>query len=362
MLTLSDFDFHLPEERIAVHPADPRDSSRLLVVKPGEGLEDRIFRDLPELLNPGDLLVFNDTRVIPARLDGIRHRGENRVAIEALLVKRLDDSIWQAFARPGKRLKPGDQVIFGGANPACEAGHLAAEIMDKNEDGRVTFRFDRAGAFLDEAIALIGKMPLPPYILEARKRLGETESATDIRDYQTIFAARDGAVAAPTASLHFTPASLERLHARGIGHCFVTLHVGAGTFLPVKSENLDEHRMHAEWGEVSAASAAAIREARARGGRIVAVGTTACRLIESAAATGEIAPYLGETDIFIRPGYRFRVTDALVTNFHLPKSTLLMLVSAFAGLETMRMAYSHAIAAGYRFYSYGDGSLLFSDS
>jgi S-adenosylmethionine:tRNA ribosyltransferase-isomerase len=364
MLTLSDFDFHLPEERIAIHPAHPRDYARLLVVRPGAApeCEDRIFRDLPGLLSPGDLLVFNDTKVIPARLDGIRHRGENRVPVEALLTKRLDESTWQAFARPGKRLKPGDRVVFRAEGRVCLAGALSAEVMAKDEEGLVTFRFDRAGAFLDEAIAQVGAMPLPPYILEARKRLGDAGGASDAADYQTIFAAREGAVAAPTASLHVTPEVMTALGVAGIAHCFVTLHVGAGTFLPVKSENLDQHRMHAEWGEVSPAAAEAIRAAKARGGRVVAVGTTACRLIESAAASGAIAPFLGETDIFIRPGYRFRVTDALITNFHLPKSTLLMLVSAFSGLEVMRRAYAHAIETGYRFYSYGDASLLFRAS
>lgn len=382
MHTLADYDFHLPEERIALHPANPRDSSRLLVVKPGATPEfsDHIFTDLAEQLAPGDLLVFNDTKVIPARLIGTRIREENRVGIEALLIKRLDESTWDAFAKPGKRLKPGDKIVFGEVNPVCLIGHLVAEVMAKGDEGIVTLRFDRTGAFLDEAIALVGGMPLPPYILEARKRLGDANAGADAADYQTIFAAKDGAVAAPTASLHFTPDLIKRLEAKGIGHVFVTLHVGAGTFLPVKIDDLDQHKMHAEWGEVSAEAAAQIRAARARGGRVVAVGTTACRLIESAAcaaevetgsasahaskresaaASGEIAPFVGETDIFIRPGYRFRTTDALVTNFHLPKSTLLMLVSAFAGFETIRRAYAHAITGGYRFYSYGDGSLLF---
>lgn len=367
LLTLSDFDFDLPEARIAIHPATPRDSSRLLVVRPEAQpeCEDRSFRELPDLLAAGDLLVFNDTKVIPARLTGCRHRGENVVAIEALLTKRLDDVTWQAFAKPGKRLKPGDRVVFGDEGRVCLMGALSAEVVKKDDEGLVSFRFDRAGAFLDEAIGLTGAMPLPPYILEARKRaseVGDTQAApNDEADYQTVFAAKDGAVAAPTASLHFTPNLLERLAQRGIGHCFVTLHVGAGTFLPVKSDNLDEHKMHAEWGEVSATAVTAIRAAKARGGRVIAVGTTACRLIETAAAGGEITPYLGETDIFIRPGYRFRATDALVTNFHLPKSTLLMLVSAFSGFETMRRAYAHAIREGYRFYSYGDASLLFPD-
>jgi S-adenosylmethionine:tRNA ribosyltransferase-isomerase len=380
-MRLSDFDFSLPEDRIALHPATPRDAARLLVVRPENSppCEDQIFSALPALLSPGDLLVFNDTRVIPARLIGERDRWGNRVGIEALLVKRVDACTWQAFAKPGKRLKTGDRVVFGSVNPVCLLGHLVADVMAKNEEGLVTFRFDRTGAYLDEAIALIGGMPLPPYIREARSRAGDADESHDAADYQTIFAARDGAVAAPTASLHFTDRVLAALAARNIGHVFVTLHVGAGTFLPVKSDDLDAHRMHAEWGEVTAAAAEAIRTARARGGRIIAVGTTACRLIETAAActaivesglaiepastgqsaAGEIRPYVGETDIFIRPGYRFRVTDALITNFHLPKSTLLMLVSAFAGMVTMRTAYAHAIKAGYRFYSYGDASLLF---
>lgn len=382
-MKLSDFDFTLPEDRIALHPANPRDSARLLVVRPGRNpaSADHTFTDLPALLNPGDLLIFNDTKVIPARLLGTRIRDDNRVGIEALLIKRLDDCTWEAFAKPGKRLKVEDKIVFGEVNPVCLMGHLVAEVIAKGEEGIVTFRFDRAGAFLDEAIALVGGMPLPPYILEARKRAGdgaaEAKSSevaagsredlatqkkikeADARDYQTIFAEKEGAVAAPTASLHFTPAVLAGLAARGVDHAFVTLHVGAGTFLPVKSDNLDEHKMHAEWGEVSAKTAARIRETRAKGARVVAVGTTACRLIETCAAQGEAAPFIGETDIFIRPGYRFRTTDALITNFHLPKSTLLMLVSAFAGVETMRDAYARAIAAGYRFYSYGDASLLF---
>lgn len=360
-MRLSDFDFTLPDERIALHPASPRDSARLLVVRPGgtPACADHVFTDLPALLNPGDLLVFNDTKVIPARLLGTRIRDDNRVGIEALLIKRRDDCTWDAFAKPGKRLKVGDRIVFGAVNPVCLMGHLVADVIAKGEEGIVTFRFDRTGAFLDEAIALVGGMPLPPYILEARKRAGDEDTALDPQDYQTIFAEKEGAVAAPTASLHFTPAVLTALAARGVDHAFVTLHVGAGTFLPVKSENLDEHRMHAEWGEVSAATAARIRETRARGGRVVAVGTTACRLIETCAAQGEVAPFVGETDIFIRPGYRFRTTDALITNFHLPKSTLLMLVSAFAGVAAMRGAYAHAIAGGYRFYSYGDASLLF---
>ena len=365
-LTLADFDFRLPEERIALHPASPRDSSRLLVVS-DQHREDRRFRDLPSLLAPGDLLVFNDTRVIPARLQGERIReqeggGENRVAIEALLLQRLGSNLWSAFAKPGKRLKPGDRLMFGGLDRGCAAGALAGEVRAKREEGVIEIAFDRDGAFLDEAIALVGAMPLPPYILDARSRIGEDNSRIDATDYQTVFARNDGAVASPTASLHFTPELIETLAARGIGHCFTTLHVGAGTFLPVKAEVISEHRMHAEWGDVSAQSAERINAVRASGGRIIAVGTTVARLLESAVdASGHIRPFLGETDIFIRPGYRFRAIDALITNFHLPKSTLLMLVSAFAGVEAMRAAYAHAIAQGYRFYSYGDSSLLFPE-
>ena len=361
-LTLSDFDFHLPDERIALHPVHPRDSSRLLRVEAGatQQLADYRFSDLPTLLRAGDLLIFNDTKVIPARLLGTRIRDDHRVTIEALLLKRLDECTWQAFAKPGKRLKIGDRVVFGDAGEVCLMASLTAEVMAKSEEGIVTFRFDRAGAFLDEALGLVGHMPLPPYILEARKRVGEGEAAADARDYQTVFAQKTGAVAAPTASLHFTPELIARLDDAGISHAFVTLHVGAGTFLPVKDDNLDHHKMHAEWGEISTTTALRINATRNAGGRIIAVGTTACRLIESATnGDGQVQPFLGETDIFIRPGYRFLATDALITNFHLPKSTLLMLVSAFAGVEPMRAAYAHAIQTGYRFYSYGDSSLLF---
>jgi len=358
MQTLADFDYHLPEERIALHPVSPRDSSKLLVVGQG-AVADRVFSELPGMLQPGDLLVFNDTRVIPARLLGERQRDGNVVAVEALLLKRLDPSTWTAFAKPGKRLKIGDRVTFGERGSVCLMGSLSAEVVAKGEEGVVTLRFDREGAYLDEAIAMVGAMPLPPYILEARRRLGEDDSAPDAQDYQTVFARNDGAVASPTASLHFTPGLIEQLVAKGIGHAFVTLHVGAGTFLPVKVDSIAEHKMHAEWGEISAQTARRINETRAKGGRIIAVGTTVTRLLESAAnEAGQVQPFLGETEIFIRPGYRFKAVDALITNFHLPKSTLLMLVSAFAGYGTMKRAYAHAIANGYRFYSYGDSSLL----
>lgn len=356
----SDFDFHLPDDHIALRPAEPRDSARLLVVRDG-GLEDRIVRDLPAFLRPGDALVFNDTRVIPARLSGVRERvgpeGETlTVEVEATLHHRDAPDVWSAFMKPGKRIKVGDRIRFGaGADGACLLGRLDATVVDKGEDGLVTLRFDLSGPFLDEAIRDVGVMPLPPYI--AAKR---AEDDRDRSDYQTLFAKWDGSVAAPTAGLHFTPGLMAAIEARGVSTHAVTLHVGAGTFLPVKAEAVADHRMHSEWGEVSAETAAALNAVRASGGRIVCVGTTSLRLLES--ATGEdgvIAPFHGDTAIFITPGYRFRAADVLMTNFHLPKSTLFMLVSAFAGLETMKAAYAHAVAEGYRFYSYGDGSLLF---
>jgi S-adenosylmethionine:tRNA ribosyltransferase-isomerase len=353
------FDFDLPEDRIALRPAQPRDSAKLLVVDPRAlpMLRDRVVRDLPGLLAPGDLLVVNDTRVIPARLSGVRRRGETVAHIEATLHLREAPDRWRAFVRPAKRLAVGDRIAFGQETEsmACLLAGLDAEVMERGEGGEVLLRFDLSGPALDEAIALHGHMPLPPYI--AAKR-GEDEA--DRRDYQTLFAEKDGAVAAPTAGLHFTPELMQRLAERGIGTARVTLHVGAGTFLPVKAEDTRDHRMHSEWGEVSPATSRAIAAARAGGGRIVSVGTTSLRLLESAAQPdGTVPPWQGTTDIFITPGYRFRVVDALITNFHLPRSTLFMLVSAFSGLETMKAAYAHAIEEGYRFYSYGDASLLF---
>ena len=312
--------------------------------------------DLPGELRAGDLLLFNDTRVIPARLNGVRPReGAELVAVEATLHKRLSPSRWSAFMKPGRRLKEGDLIQFGeGHDRACLLGRLDARIVAKGEGGEVTLSFDLSGAHLDEAIAERGLMPLPPYIAAKRP-----EDDRDRADYQTVYARLDGSVAAPTAGLHFTPGLLENLKAKGVGFAFVTLHVGAGTFLPVKTDDVSEHRMHAEWGEVSAATAEAVNAARAAGGRLVCVGTTALRLVESAATPqGQVQPFVGDTDIFITPGYRFRAADGLMTNFHLPKSTLFMLVSAFAGTEVMRGAYAHAIADGYRFYSYGDSSLL----
>jgi S-adenosylmethionine:tRNA ribosyltransferase-isomerase len=356
---LADFDYDLPEGRIALRPAEPRDSAKLLVVRPGLGLEDLVVRDLPALLQPGDALVFNDTRVIPAELVGVRVRGEAAATVHFNLHKRVADDRWLAFARPAKRLKVGERVRFGtlSESMACELAAFDAEVAAKGEGGEVELRFQFAGVALDEAISQHGHVPLPPYIASKRG-----EDARDRTDYQTVYARHDGSVAAPTAGLHFTPGLLERLAERGVSRHFVTLHVGAGTFLPVKTEDVREHRMHAEWGEVSADTVAALQEARAKGGRIVAVGTTSARLLETAARGGTLQPFAGDTDIFITPGYRFRAVDVLMSNFHLPKSTLFMLVSAFSGLATMRAAYAHAIDAGYRFYSYGDASLLFPAS
>jgi S-adenosylmethionine:tRNA ribosyltransferase-isomerase len=348
-MRLSDFDFHLPEELIALRPVEPRDAARLLVVRPGQPFEHRIVRELPDLLQPGDALVFNDTKVIPARLSGVRVRDGLGIQVEATLHKRLSPSRWTAFMKPGKRLKPGDRLHFGTTgDTACELDRLDAALVEKLDGGEVELAFDLSGPDLDRAIAAHGRMPLPPYIAGRR-----AEDERDFRDYQTVFARSDGSVAAPTAGLHFTPDLIARLKARGVSTHFVTLHVGAGTFLPVKTDAVAEHRMHPEWGEVTASTAQALNAARAAGGRLV-------RLVESAAAPdGTIRPFADETSIFITPGYRFRAADVLMTNFHLPCSTLFMLVSAFAGLETMRAAYAHAIADGYRFYSYGDASLLF---
>jgi S-adenosylmethionine:tRNA ribosyltransferase-isomerase len=350
------FDFELPDDRIALRPAVPRDAARLLVVRPSEArLEDRIVRDLPDLLRPGDVLVLNDTRVIPAALVGVRIRDEGRAQVLFNLVRRVDESRWRAFARPAKRLEAGDRVQFGHEGRVCLLGELNATVTAKGDAGEVELSFSLHGAYLDEAIAALGDMPLPPYIASRR-----APDEADRADYQTAYAKHEGAVAAPTAGLHFTPELLSALEDRGISHQFLTLHVGTGTFLPVKAEDTDAHAMHAEWGEISEATAATLNTDRAKGGRIVAAGTTVLRLLESAATMdGEVAPFKGETSIFITPGYRFRAVDALLTNFHLPRSTLFMLVSAFSGLETMRGAYAHALRSGYRFYSYGDACLLF---
>ncbi len=346
------FDFELPESSIALRPVVPRDAARLLVVTP-PAFADMGVRDLPGLLRAGDCLVFNDTRVIPAALDGIRVRDETTAKVAFNLIKRIDTATWRAFARPAKRLLVEDRVLFG-FGPQ-HATYLTAHVTAKGEAGEVDLTFDKSGPDLDTAIAAIGAMPLPPYI--ALKRPPE---ASDKADYQTMFAARDGAVAAPTAALHFTPELLALLTARGVTHQTLTLHVGAGTFLPMKVDDTSLHRMHAEWGEIDADTAKSLNAVRARGGRIVAVGTTSLRLLESAAAEdGAIKPFTGDTAIFITPGYRFKAADALMTNFHLPKSTLFMLVCAFSGLATMKSAYAHAISADYRFYSYGDACLLF---
>ncbi len=341
------FDFDLPEACIALRPAEPRDAGRLLVVRPGAPLLDRTVRDLPGLLRAGDALVFNDTAVIPARLDGTRTRpGAPGQRTEVMLHLRESAARWRAFARPAKRLALGDTLRFG---------DLTATVAQKGDGGEIALDFDRAGPELDAAIAAEGVLPLPPYI--AGKRPADVRDATD---YQTIYARNPGAVAAPTAGLHVSEALLTAIDAAGLRRHHVTLHVGAGTFLPVRAEETESHRMHAEIGILEDATAAALNSVRDAGGRIVAVGTTALRLLESAAdAGGRLSAFAGPTAIFITPGYRFRAVDALVTNFHLPRSTLFMLVSAFCGLDTMRAAYAHAIATGYRFYSYGDASLLF---
>jgi S-adenosylmethionine:tRNA ribosyltransferase-isomerase len=349
------FDFELPDSAIALYPAVPRDAARLLVIGPDGTRQDKQIRDFASLLRPGDALVLNNTRVIPASLEGRRIRDGATARVAFNLHKRLDGARWLAFARPAKRLDAGDRVHFGRDNTSCLMGALDASVVAKGDAGEVTLAFDLSGPDLDLAIGAVGSMPLPPYI--ALKR--DIEPA-DEQTYQTIYAREAGAVAAPTAGLHFTPELFAALDARGLSRHFVTLHVGAGTFLPVKVDDTDAHRMHSEWGTVSAETAAALNQVRAEGGRIIAVGTTSLRLLESAARDdGSLCAFNGETAIFITPGYRFRVVDVLMTNFHLPRSTLFMLVSAFAGLEVMHDAYRHAIANGYRFYSYGDASLLF---
>jgi S-adenosylmethionine:tRNA ribosyltransferase-isomerase len=355
-MRVDQFDFDLPDERIALQPAVPRDRARMLVVGPDGALADDSVSDLPDYIRQEDALVVNDTKVIAARLDGIRVRGEAVAHIEATLIKRLDDSRWRALVRPAKKLKAGERIRFGeeAESMACLLGALDAEVEEKSEGGEVTLAFAFHGAVLDEAIERLGQAPLPPYIAARR-----APNERDRGDYQTIFADEAGAVAAPTAGLHFTDELVGRLTGKGARIHRVTLHVGAGTFLPVRVEDTDGHRMHAEWGRIDEATAAALNETRAKGGRIIAVGTTSLRLLESAAdESGRIAPFSGETSIFITPGYRFRAVDALMTNFHLPRSTLFMLVAAFSGLETMKRAYAHAIEAGYRFYSYGDACLL----
>ncbi len=349
------FDFELPASAIALRPASPRDAARMLVVEPGRALHDQIVRDLPDWLRPGDALVVNDTKVIAAQLTGRRIGRATEPKIEATLIKRLDGSRWQALVKPAKKLTPGDVVRFGHDGRVCLLGQLDATVEHKGDAGEIILSFAMHGAVLDQAIAELGAPPLPPYIASKR-----TPDERDASDYQTMFAAREGAVAAPTAGLHFTPALQEALAARGVSLHRVTLHVGAGTFLPVKTDDTAEHKMHAEWGCISSETAAALNAVHAAGGRIIAVGTTSLRLLESAASEdGQLKPFADETSIFITPGYRFKAVDVLMTNFHLPRSTLFMLVSAFAGLDTMQHAYAHAIRSGYRFYSYGDACLLF---
>jgi S-adenosylmethionine:tRNA ribosyltransferase-isomerase len=343
-MRVDDFDFELPRELIAERPKEPREAARLLGVTPA-GLDDRRIDDLPRLLRPGDLLVFNDTKVIPARLRG--RRGD--AAVEVTLHRDLGGATWRAFAKGAKRLKSGDRLVFGEG--------FAAIVAAKHDEGDVSLRFEVEGADFRVALDRFGRMPLPPYI----KRPGGGDPR-DRQDYQTIFAKKEGAVAAPTAGLHFTEALLEALAAAGIEWLTVTLHVGAGTFLPVKVDDTQDHKMHSETGFLDEATAERLNAVRGRGGRIVAVGTTSLRLLETAAdAQGRLAPFAGDTSLFITPGYRFRAIDVLFTNFHLPRSTLFMLVSAFAGLERMKRAYAHAVAEGYRFFSYGDACLLFPE-
>ncbi len=338
-MKVDDFDFDLPRDSIAQRPVSPRDASKLLRID--AGLSDHIFKDLPDLLREGDLLVINNTRVIPARLKG--KRGEANV--EVTLHKHEGDGTWIAFAKGAKKLKPGQVITFD--------DDFSADVVDK-DGGEVTLKFNCAGAALMEALEAHGGMPLPPYI----KREGLADER-DKSDYQTIFAKEEGAVAAPTAGLHFTPELFEKLDAKGVQKAYVTLHVGAGTFLPVKVDDVKDHKMHAEFGVVPQETVDLVNQTRAKGGRVIAVGTTSLRLLESAAPkVGELAAFEGDTDIFITPGYEFKIVDMLTTNFHLPRSTLFMLVSAFAGFERMKKAYSYAIEKGYRFYSYGDGSLL----
>lgn len=353
-MKLSDFDFDLPEGLIATRPARPRSAARLLLAQDGR-IQDRHVFDLPDILRSGDLLVLNDTKVIPARLTGTRSRqtpqGEVTAKIEITLLEPAADG-WRALAKPLRKLREGEVIRFGDA--------LSAEVVAMGE-AELRLRFDATGDAFDAALQQVGAMPLPPYIAAQR-----APDSQDRQDYQTVWAARQGAVAAPTASLHFDDALLAALRARGVEFVHVTLHVGAGTFLPVKVDDVTTHRMHAEWGEVTPEAAARINAAKAAGRRVIPVGTTALRLIESAAQNGEaagegagpVAPFRGTTDIFIYPGYHFRVTDGLMTNFHLPKSTLLMLVSALMGADKIKEIYAHAVRDGYRFFSYGDASLL----
>jgi S-adenosylmethionine:tRNA ribosyltransferase-isomerase len=352
------FDFDLPPERIALRPSEPRDAARLLVVRPHGSpcFEDCAVLDLPNQFTPGDVLAVNDTRVIRAGVYGVRERGKASARIEATLIRREGEALWRAYVRPAKKLKQGEVVRFAAAN-STESGAegLDAEVVSKGEEGDVLLKFALCGAMLDKAIEGIGHMPLPPYISSRRRA-----DRRDMQDYQTLFAQKLGAVAAPTASLHFTPRLAAALAARGVLVQRVTLHVGPGTFSPVKAKDTVNHKMHAEWGEVSQAAADTLNKTRASGGRIIAAGTTTLRILEAAARPdGKIEAFAGETSIFITPGYKFKAADVLLTNFHLPRSTLFMLAAAFSGLKTIQTAYAHAIAENYRFYSYGDACLLF---
>jgi len=356
-MRVDDFDFELPNDSIALRPLARREAARLLRVSPQDHpvFSDHLIEDLPGLLRPGDALVFNDTRVVPARLSGHRiGRGDTNPKVEITLHQRSSDSVWLAFAKPGRKLRVGDVVRLGGSGQACYSDSLNATVREKREGGEIVLEFELSGAFLDEAVAIHGQMPLPPYIATQRP-----PDERDEQDYQTIFATHEGAVAAPTAGLHFTHELMSSLKARDISCHFLTLHVGAGTFLPVKVDQIADHRMHSEWGEITEATASSLNEAKAQGQRIICVGTTSLRMIETAALkNGIIEPMARATDIFITPGYRFKAVDGLITNFHTPRSTLFMLVSAFCGLRQMREAYAHAIETGYRFYSYGDACLL----
>ena len=350
-MKLSDFDFDLPEGLIATRPVKPRSSARLLLAE-GDRISDRRVSDLVEILCPGDRLVLNDTKVIPARLSGLRHRigaeGETSARIEVTLLEPKADGSWAALLKPLKKIRDGEEIVF---SPA-----LSATLVGRGE-GQGLLRFNLTGEDFDAALAEAGAMPLPPYIAALR-----APDEADKTDYQTVWASRSGAVAAPTASLHFDEPLLAALKAKGVEFTHVTLHVGAGTFLPVKVDDIRDHKMHAEWGEVTAEAVAEIEATKAAGSRVIPVGTTALRLIESAARTGSLRPWQGETDIFITPGFEFRVADGLMTNFHLPKSTLMMLVSAVMGVDTIRRIYAYAISEGYRFFSYGDASLLLPDA
>ena len=341
-MKLSDFDFDLPERLIALRPARPRSSARLLVAQAGAILDRHVY-DLASFLRPGDRLVLNDTKVIPARLTGLRHRDGTAARIEVTLLEQTD-GLWSALVKPLRKLRDGEVVVFSPALSGCIEGRAG---------GQGLIRFNLTGAAFDAALAQAGVMPLPPYIAALRP-----PDDADLSDYQTLWAAKPGAVAAPTASLHFDAELMNLLVSRGVSCSYVTLHVGAGTFLPVKVDDISQHRMHAEWGEVSAQVAAEVNATKAAGGRIIPVGTTALRLIESAAVAGQLAAWRGDTDIFITPGFRFQIADGLMTNFHLPKSTLMMLVSALIGTDQIKAIYAHAIAQEYRFFSYGDASLL----